>query len=80
MVDTAGRIERFNRKYGKRTIEKKAEEAKAADRIFGLLPADLGSDLRALWDEFEAQNTADARFAKAIDRLLPLEAIVRLHV
>ena len=48
------------------------EEAKAAERIFGLLPDDLGAELRALWDEFEARETADARFAKAIDRLLPL--------
>ncbi len=45
-----------------------AGEAAAADRLFGLLPADQARDLRALWDEFEAAKSADARFAKAIDR------------
>lgn len=48
------------------------EERRAADRIFGLLPEDLAGEVRALWDEFEAQQSAEARFAKAIDRLLPL--------
>ncbi|MDJ0822446.1 MAG: HD domain-containing protein [Paracoccaceae bacterium] len=46
-------------------------EAAAADRIFGLLPADMADDLRALWDEFEANQTADARFAKSLDRFVP---------
>ena len=43
-------------------------EAAAADRLFGLLPADQARDLRALWDEFEANETPDARFAKSLDR------------
>ncbi|ANZ42190.1 phosphohydrolase [Lentzea guizhouensis] len=47
------------------------EEA-AAERLFGLLPADAGVALRALWDEFEARETPEARFAKAMDRLQPL--------
>jgi putative hydrolase of HD superfamily len=47
-------------------------ERAAADRIFGLLPADQGAVLRALWDEFEAAETADARFANAVDRLQPV--------
>ncbi len=51
---------------------KAQEEEQAAERIFGLLPDDLAGEVRALWDEFEAQETANARFAKAIDRLLPL--------
>ena len=46
-------------------------EAKAADRIFGLLPDDQRDELRALWDEFEANETADARFAKSLDRFQP---------
>lgn len=46
-------------------------EAAAADRLFGLLPQDQAGDLRALWDEFEAAQTADARFAKALDRFQP---------
>ena len=49
-----------------------AAEARAADRIFGLLPADIGGPLRALWEEFEANQTPDAVFAKSIDRVQPL--------
>lgn len=47
-------------------------EARAADRIFGLLPADVGQPLRALWQEFEAAETPDAVFAKSLDRVQPL--------
>jgi putative hydrolases of HD superfamily len=51
----------------------KAErELAAAERIFGLLPEDQGRALRALWDEFEASATPEARFANALDRLQPL--------
>ncbi|KAA2316976.1 HD domain-containing protein [Pseudooceanicola sediminis] len=46
------------------------EEAAAA-RLFGLLPADQGADLNALWHEFEEAETPDARFAKALDRFQP---------
>ena len=49
-----------------------AREVRAAERIFALLPDDLAEEMRGLWDEFEAQETPSARFAKAIDRLLPL--------
>jgi putative hydrolases of HD superfamily len=53
--------------------EDKAErEQRAADRIFGLLPDDQTFELRALWEEFEARETAEARFANALDRLMPL--------
>ncbi|MCX7288184.1 MAG: HD domain-containing protein [Rhodobacterales bacterium] len=51
-----------------------AAEANAADRIFGLLPPDLGTSLRVLWEEFEAAETPDARFAKALDRVQPVMA------
>ncbi|MEM7491589.1 MAG: HD domain-containing protein [Pseudomonadota bacterium] len=47
------------------------EEAAAADRIFGLLPVAQAAEFRALWDEFEAAESADARFAKALDRFQP---------
>lgn len=47
-------------------------EAQAAARIFGLLPADVGTDLRALWEEFEAAETPDAIFAKSLDRVQPV--------
>jgi putative hydrolase of HD superfamily len=49
-------------------------EAKAAARIFGLLPNDLATRFRALWEEFEAAETPDARFAKALDRVQPVMA------
>ena len=52
-------------------IAMEAQEQIAADRIFGLLPNDLGDDLRAAWEEFEANTTATARFAKSLDRFQP---------
>jgi putative hydrolase of HD superfamily len=54
------------------SAETQAAEARAADRIFGLLPRDLAQDLRALWEEFEAAQTADAVFAKSLDRVQPV--------
>ncbi|MEN9934556.1 MAG: hypothetical protein RLZZ387_1135 [Chloroflexota bacterium] len=51
----------------------KAErERAAAERIFGLLPAEQGAELRGAWEEFEAGETAEARFAGALDRLAGL--------
>lgn len=47
-------------------------ELAAADRLFALLPAPQAEQFRALWDEFEARETPEARFAKAMDRLQPL--------
>jgi len=46
-------------------------EAQAADRIFGLLPDDQAQLFRAIWDEFEANATPEAQFAKSIDRMQP---------
>jgi putative hydrolases of HD superfamily len=54
------------------SVETALAEAKAADRIFGMLPNDLRDDLRALWDEFEAAATPDAVFAKSLDRVQPV--------
>ena len=51
---------------------KVAREQAAADRLFGLLPDDQGSHLRGLWEEYEAAQTPDARFANALDRLQPV--------
>ena len=56
------------------SAETMVAEARAAERIFGLLPPDLGRNFRALWDEFEASETADAIFAKALDRVQPVMA------
>lgn len=55
--------------YDTAGYEDKAErEQKAAQRIFGLLPKEQCHSLRALWDEFEACETAEAKFANALDR------------
>ncbi|NHF74080.1 HD domain-containing protein [Paracoccus xiamenensis] len=46
-------------------------EAEAARRIFGLLPAAQGAAFLTLWQEFEANQTPDAVFAKSLDRTQP---------
>jgi putative hydrolase of HD superfamily len=48
------------------------QEARAAARLFGLLPQPQGRELLALWQEFERAETEDAKFAKALDRFQPL--------
>ncbi|KIC48759.1 HD domain-containing protein [Tateyamaria sp. ANG-S1] len=48
-----------------------AKEQKAADRIFGLLPTDIATALRPIWEEFEAALTPTAQFARALDRFQP---------
>lgn len=48
------------------------KETAAAKRIFGLLPEPHQSKFIDLWHEFEEAETADAQFAKAMDRILPL--------
>ena len=47
-------------------------EQRAANRLFPLLPDDQAVLFRARWDEFEARETAESRFAKAMDRLQPI--------
>lgn len=51
---------------------KRERELCAAERIFGLLPEDQGSYLRALWDEFEEYKSADAKYAHLLDNFQPL--------
>lgn len=58
--DDAGQADRVER------------ERRAAERVFGLLPPDQARELRNLWEEFEARQTPDARFAAALDRLQPM--------
>lgn len=53
-------------------VGREEREAEAAERIFGLLPEDQRDTMRALWDEFEARETVEARFANALDRMQPL--------
>jgi len=48
--------------------DKHDREMRAADRIFGLLPADQAAEIRALWEEFEAGETDEAKYALAMDR------------
>ncbi len=48
------------------------EERRAADRIFNILPHDQAKEMRELWEEFEARETPEARFAAALDRLQPM--------
>jgi len=50
----------------------KEREEKAADRIFGLLPDDQRDELRALFEEFEAYETPESRFAHVMDNFQPL--------
>jgi len=53
-------------------LSQRARELEAADYIFSMLPEDQGKKMRALWDEFEEGETAEARFANAMDRNQPL--------
>lgn len=55
-----------------RRADQHEREARAADRIFGLLPADQAAEFRALWDEFESRETPEAKFAAAMDRFQPM--------
>lgn len=48
------------------------EELLAAKRIFGLLPSEQAEELIAIWEEFEAGETDEAKFARSMDRLEPL--------
>jgi len=58
---------------------KAAREEKAAERIFGILPDHQGKEFRELWEEFEARQTPEARFAAALDRLMPLLHNLKNH-
>ena len=51
---------------------RKEREDKAKERIFSILPSDQKKELEAVFDEFELGESAEARFAKAMDNLQPL--------
>lgn len=53
-------------------VGKREREEACADRVYGLLPPDQAAWARALWEEFEAKETPEARFAGALDRLQPM--------
>jgi putative hydrolase of HD superfamily len=48
------------------------KELEAAERLFGMLPEDQGKELFTIWREFEQAESAEAKFAKALDRLIPM--------
>lgn len=52
--------------------EQEEKELIAAERLFGMLPSDQGDELFSLWKEFEAAQSDDAKYAKALDRLIPM--------
>ena len=52
--------------------DKAEREGAAADKLYALLPADQAAEYRALWEEFDRMDTADSRFAAALDRLQPI--------
>ncbi len=53
-------------------LDKEEREMQAASAIYGLLPDDQALEFMELWQEFEGESTAEARFAAALDRLQPL--------
>jgi putative hydrolase of HD superfamily len=52
--------------------QRKAAELASVQRIFGILPDGHGARLLALWQEFDVAETAEARFANAVDRAMPV--------
>lgn len=52
--------------------DKAEREQKAAERIYGILPGELGEDLKRLWIEFDECKTPEAKYANAMDRLQPV--------
>ncbi|NOH53078.1 HD domain-containing protein [Vibrio coralliilyticus] len=48
------------------------KELAAAQRLFAMLPEEQGKELLELWLEFERAESADAKFGKALDRIIPM--------
>ena len=55
---------------GKKEVQEK--EIKAAKCIFGLLPENLEKEFTNIWEEFESEKTIESKFAKALDRIIPV--------
>ena len=51
--------------------DKAEREAASADKLFAQLPAEQGAEIRSLWEEFDAMQTPDAKYAACMDRLQP---------
>lgn len=58
--------------YASETVENKQEEEAGVKRLLSILPEGQGDEYLVLWREFEAGETADSQYAKAIDRVPPL--------
>ncbi|KMQ52763.1 phosphohydrolase [Chitinispirillum alkaliphilum] len=58
--------------YAEDQSEKEEKEQACAKRVFGLLPQDQYEEFMSLWEEFEAKETAEAKFAGSLDRLGPV--------
>lgn len=52
--------------------DKLQRETESANKLFGILDPVQGAEIRALWDEFEAKETPESKYANAIDRIQPL--------
>ena len=52
--------------------DKRERELQAAEKIYGMLDSEKGSELRLLWDEFEEMKTPEALFAASMDRIQPM--------
>lgn len=53
-------------------LTQKAREDAAKERIFSILPKEQAAEFKNLFDEFEAYETAESKFAHAMDNLQPL--------
>ncbi len=56
----------------KGNADKAERELKAADRLFAILPEEQAAEYRSLWEEFEAKETPEAKFAGSLDRIQPM--------
>lgn len=58
--------------YDEKGNEDKAQREKAAaDKLYSILPKEYGDELRALWEEFDAMETVDAKYGACMDRIQP---------
>jgi len=57
---------------GQAAVDKASKEQRGAERVFSLLPCDQRKEMFELWEEYERGVTPEAKFARALDRLIPL--------
>ncbi len=55
----------------KGNASKEEREKEAADKLFSQIPSEQGKEIRSLWEEFDAAETTDAKYAACLDRLQP---------